>query len=204
MPCRRDLRGTQGETAFAICRLTHQLRHAMLPQTPAVSLPVNQVTQRKLPVNVRIAVLVYLLIGGQANADEFTAKVIGVTDGDTIVVLSDIGVERIRLLGIDCPEKKQPFSEKASQLTAARSFGKVVKIQYTKLDRYGRVLGEVILPDGSSLSQELVRLGLAWHYVQYSSSPVLDRLENEARKNRKGLWQDRAPIPPWDWRKGLR
>jgi len=137
---------------------------------------------------------------GCAAAD--TYKVIGVSDGDTIKILQDGKEVKIRLAGVDCPEKGQPFGNAAKIFTSEKCFGKQVKINIVqKSDRYGRVVADVILPDGNSLSHELVKAGLAWHYKHFSKSKELEDLENEARKNKCGLWADSDPIPPWEYRK---
>ena len=99
--------------------------------------------------------------------------------------------EKIRLYGIDCPEKGQ-------------AFGKDVTVKVKDTDRYGRTVGIVILPDGRSLNEELVYQGLAWWYRKYSKSPKLATSEMEARLAHRGLWADKNPIPPWEWRKTKR
>jgi len=104
-----------------------------------------------------------------------------VTDGDTITVLHNGKGERIRLHGIDCPEKRQAFEKRAKQLTSTLVFGKTVTVQVMDRDRYGRTVGEVLLPDGRSLNHELVRAGLAWWYWRYTpDDETLAQLEREA------------------------
>lgn len=133
---------------------------------------------------------------------DFSGKVIGVMDGDTIEVLnSDNKPIRVRLAAIDCPEKAQPFGSKAKQFTASLCFGKVVTVKPTGTDQYGRTLANIILPDGRSLNEEILRSGFAWHYKKYSSDEKLSLLEKEASKNKIGLWIDPNPIAPWDFRK---
>ena len=125
-----------------------------------------------------------------------------VKDGDTIEVLHNRKAERIRLTGIDCPEKNQTFGQRAKQATSALSFGQNVTIQKTGKDRYGRTLGTVVLPNDRNLNYELVKDGWCWCYQKYApSNTVLEGLESEARKARKGLWIDPHPMPPWEWRK---
>jgi endonuclease YncB( thermonuclease family) len=133
-------------------------------------------------------------------ADEY--KVVGISDGDTIRILKDNKEVRVRLAGVDCPEKGQPFGTQAKHFTSEKAFGKNVKLDIIQsADRYGRVVADVILPDGTKLSEELVKAGLAWHYKQFSKSKVLADLENDARENKRGLWIDADPIPPWKYRK---
>jgi len=133
--------------------------------------------------------------------EQFFGQVVGVTDGDTISVLHNAGEVRVRLSGIDCPEKGQAYGRHAKLFTSQAAFGRTVTVQVVDYDRYGRVVGEVILPDGTNLSQELVRAGLAWWYRQYSFDRELAGLEAQARAERRGLWADASPIPPWEHRK---
>lgn len=123
------------------------------------------------------------------------------SDGDTIDVLREGRAVRVRLEGIDTPERGQPFGTRAKQFTSDLVFGKTVAVQVKGTDQYGRILGEVILPDGRSLNRELVRNGYAWWYRRYSDDPVLQQLEEEARRERRGLWRDQNPIPPWEFRR---
>ena len=134
---------------------------------------------------------------------DFAGKVVAVKDGDTIEVLRDgTNAVRIRLSGIDCPEKAQAFGQRAKQAASDMAFGKTVKVIEKDKDRYGRTVAEIILPDNRSLNQELVRTGLAWWYRQYAPKDIeLEALEKEARKAKVGLWIDADPVPPWDWRK---
>jgi len=132
---------------------------------------------------------------------DFSGRVVGVTDGDTIKVMHNGKAERIRLHGIDCPEKGQPFGATAKRFTSAMVFGKDVTIHFTDRDKYGRTVGDVILPDGTNVNRELVKAGLAWWYGKYSGDATLGQLEAQARAARRGLWLDPHPVPPWEWRK---
>ncbi len=126
---------------------------------------------------------------------------VGVIDGDTIDVLHDAVAERIRLNGIDCPEKRPAFGRKAKEFTSEMVFGKEVRIITHKRDRYGRTIGDVIVSDTYSLNHELLRAGLAWWYRQYApDNRSLEQLENEAREEQRGLWAEPNPIPPWTFR----
>ncbi len=109
------------------------------------------------------------LIASQTLATDFTGRVVGVADGDTITVLHNGKGERIRLHGIDCPEKRQAFGNRAKQFTSNLVFAKTVTVQAVDRDRYGRTVGVVLLPDGRSLNHELVRAGLAWMYRRYTN-----------------------------------
>jgi micrococcal nuclease len=145
--------------------------------------------------------LAFLLSASAAFAD-FTGRVVGVSDGGTIKVMHNGRAEKIRLHGIDCPEKGQAFGSKAKQFTSALVFGKTVTVQTHGRDRYGRTLGDVVLPEGGTLNRELVRAGLAWWYQKYAPhDATLERLEGEARTPKRGLWADPDPMPPWCYRK---
>jgi endonuclease YncB( thermonuclease family) len=137
--------------------------------------------------------------------ESFSGKVVGISDGDTIRVMHDGRAERVRLWGIDCPESHQPFGTRARQFTGDLAFGQDVKVLVRDVDRYGRTVGEVILPDGRSLNRELVRARLAWWYRQYARADrELERLEAAARAARRGLWADAHPVPPWEQRRATR
>lgn len=134
-------------------------------------------------------------------------KVVAVADGDTITVLRDRQRLRIRLHGVDTPEKSQAFGLQAKRFTARLVFGKVVRVVPVTTDRYRRTVAEVFLGD-RSLNEALVKAGLAWWYRRYARrAKLLEHLELEARKARRGLWADAKPVAPWDYRhrgKGLR
>lgn len=150
-----------------------------------------------------LLVLTCLLFAFQvASAASFSGQVVSISDGDTISVLHDGKAEKIRLNGIDCPESHQDFGQRAKQFTSDLAFNKTVTIEVSGHDKYGRTVGDVILPDGRNLNRELVRAGFAWWYKQYSKDQSLGELEAQARADRRGLWQDPAPIAPWDFRRG--
>jgi endonuclease YncB( thermonuclease family) len=136
-----------------------------------------------------------------AVSPQFTGQVVGIIDGDTIDVLHNGQAERIRLNGIDCPEKKQPYGTKAKQFTSSLVFGKQVTVKPLKKDRHGRTVADVLLPDGTNVSHELVKAGFAWWYKQYARhDETLAELEGEAREQKRGLWADAHPVPPWEVR----
>lgn len=129
-------------------------------------------------------------------------KVIGVKDGDTVEILMDGKPQVVRLSHIDCPEKKQPFGNNAKQFASDLCFGKKVKLSTGwKKDRNKRLLAEIILSNGKNLNKELVKNGFAWHYKRYSKDNSYDDLEKQARKLKLGLWNDKIPTSPWEWRK---
>jgi micrococcal nuclease len=149
---------------------------------------------------IRLLVLVsapLLLMG-----EEFVGRVVGITDGDTISVLLNNQPTTVRLNGIDSPESRQPFGTKAKEFTAALAIGKIVTVSEKGKDRYGRVIGDVTLPDGKSLNRELVKAGMAWWYRKYAPSDwLLRELEADAHNRGRGLWAAASPVPPWEWRK---
>ena len=143
---------------------------------------------------------VVLLLSPYVSFADFSGPVVSVIDGDTIDVLHDRHPERIRLNGIDCPEKVQAFGKKAKQLTSTLVHGKEVTVQVFRKDRHGRTVADVVLPDGTNVSRELLRAGLAWWYRQYSKDASLGALEEEAQQAKRGLWADPNPLPPWELR----
>jgi endonuclease YncB( thermonuclease family) len=102
------------------------------------------------------------------HANSFTGPVVSVLDGDTIEVLHNNHPERIRLSSIDCPENGQAFGKRAKQAASALVFGKEVTLLTHGLDKYGRTLGDVFLPDGTNVNQELVKQGWCWWYRKYA------------------------------------
>ena len=147
-----------------------------------------------------------LLYASHALAAELAGKVVGVTDGDTITFLSAGNVEeKIRLAGIDAPEKAQPFGQAAKQKLSDLVYGHQVVVDWSKRDRYGRIVGKVLIGDQDACLEQ-VKSGMAWHYVKYSVEQSPDdrsayaAAEATARSTRIGLWSETAPVPPWDWR----
>ncbi len=165
-------------------------------RTPKTTLPLTAI--------LLIAVVSALWYRWMPARGDFVGKVVGVSDGDTIEVMRAGRAVRVRLEGVDCPESRQAYGTRAKQFTSELVFGKTVSVQVRGTDQYGRILGEVILPDGRSLNRELVQNGYAWWYRRYSNDPVLQQLEQEARRERRGLWRDRNPTPPWEFRRERR
>ncbi|OMP29955.1 thermonuclease family protein [Mangrovimonas sp. DI 80] len=138
-------------------------------------------------------------------SQNITGHVVGITDGDTFKLLTkDSLLIKVRLANVDCPERKQPFSQKAKQFTSDAVFDQYITIVELKKDRYGRSIANVFYGDSLNLGHELVRNGLAWHYIKYSNDPVLQELEDKAKNDKLGLWQDPTSIAPWEWRKRKR
>ena len=135
-------------------------------------------------------------------AAQFTGEVVSVLDGDTIEVLHNHHAERIRLSGIDCPEKGQAYGQKAKNAVADLAFRKEVTVKAHGHDKYKRTLADVVLADGTNVNHALVKDGWCWWYRKYAPrNRELERLEMNARAAKKGLWLDPVQVPPWEWRK---
>jgi len=150
-----------------------------------------------------VGFLIFNWISGR-DGKTLEGRVISVHDGDTVTLLRDRASHKIRLDGIDCPELGQAFGKNARQFSADLAFDKQVTVYYHEKDRYQRYLGTVITPGGQNLNRELLKAGLAWHYKDYNSDPILAGLEIQARREIRGLWSDPRPIPPWEYRRGRR
>lgn len=136
-----------------------------------------------------------------AKKETIIGKVIAITDGDTFKLLTkDSTLIKIRLANIDCPERKQPYSAKAKQFVSDAIFNKTVTLNVLKKDRYRRYISNVIYDDSLSITHQLLKNGLAWHYRKYSNDSLLQALEDIARKDKLGLWQDENAVAPWVWR----
>lgn len=145
-----------------------------------------------------------------ADWQSFSGRVVGVVDGDTVDVLTpERRTRRIRLMGIDAPEKRQAFGTRAKQHLADLVFGQGVEIRWRHLDRDGRVLGQVFRAD-RDLNAQMVADGYAWWFAKYQREQLLaDRkayaeAHAAARVARLGLWRDDNPIPPWEFRRRKR
>lgn len=146
-------------------------------------------------------VITLLVLAVPSPGENFQGKVVGIVDGDTVDVLHSLRAERIRLYGVDAPEKSQAFGSRARQFTARLAFGRTVTVREKGRDQHGRTLAEIGLPDGRSLNRELLANGFAWHYKRYSSDFDLAQAEAIARAQNRGLWVDAHPIAPWEFRR---
>lgn len=157
-----------------------------------------------------IAVVLATAAVAPAYAEQWRGRVVGIADGDTLTLLDAARRQhRIRLDGIDAPERTQPFGQRARQSLAALAHGRDAVADCPKTDRYGRAVCRVTV-DGTDVGLEQVRRGLAWHYVRYApeQSPQARaeyaHAEQYARAGRAGLWSGRDPTPPWDFRRAAR
>jgi endonuclease YncB( thermonuclease family) len=152
-----------------------------------------------------------LALAASASAEVFfDARVTGVLDGDTIEVVRPLAGgetrrEKIRLAGIDAPERGQPWSRRAKQALSKRVLGKAVRVNAVTTDRWGRTVGEVYADD-ICVGCELLREGHVWVFRRYTEDRVLLGLEAEARAAKRGLWSlpSEERVPPWEWRDGER
>jgi len=163
---------------------------------------------------LRIPSLIVLgWIASTADAANLEGRVVGISDGDTITILdSENRQHKIRLSGIDAPEKAQAFGNRARQHLVSLAFGKSVTVEWRKQDKYGRIVGKVLAncdqpgcPQDAGLEQ--LKAGMAWWYRKYAGEQSAEdreryeAAEQAARDGKLGLWRDPKPVPPWDWRK---
>ncbi len=144
-----------------------------------------------------IVFVIFFMIGFFSESDH--KKVISVIDGDTIVIDQNKVKVKIRLAEIDSPENKQPFGIKSKDVLEDKILGKWVVIDGKKKDRDQRIIGKVYL-NGRYINQEMVKEGYAWHYPQYSNSKELAQIQLNTKKKKLGLWIDKNPVPPWEFR----
>ena len=156
------------------------------------------------------ALLLALALPLSAIAAEWQGTVVGVADGDTLTFLDSSKTQhRIRLDGIDAPERTQPYGQRARQSLAALAHGRAARADCSKIDRYGRAVCRVVV-DGVDIGLEQIRRGYAWHYVKYapeqraSDRALYARAESDARLAHAGLWSFGDPVPPWDYRRSAR
>lgn len=161
-----------------------------------------------------LCVWLVLALAFQVNAGEqlssLQGRVVAVADGDTVTVLdADQTTHRIRLQGIDAPESRQAFGQRARQYLAALVHHQEVVVAIDKIDRFGRVVG-VIYRDGEDINLRMVQAGMAWHYRQYAREQTPEQrrayaaAEQQARQEQRGLWADPNPMAPWDFRRAQR
>ncbi len=154
-----------------------------------------------------LSVFLFAALSFAVHADQLIGRVVGVADGDTITVLDASKTQhRIRLMGIDAPEKHQPFGQASKRHLSDQVYGKEVNIEWNKRDRYGRTVGKV-LQGGRDVCLEQIKSGLAWHYKKYEREQqtedhhVYAETEVQAQHAKVGLWSEPNPVPPWEWRK---
>lgn len=158
----------------------------------------------------RILALGAMLALPAAYADTLTGRVVGITDGDTLTLLDTTNTQhKIRLAGIDAPEKGQPFGQVCKQSLSDLAYNHTAQIDWNKLDRYGRVIGKVLV-NAQDMNLEQIRRGCAWHYKKYQNEQSLDdrlsygRAEEAARAGKVGLWVETGAVAPWEWRRAAK
>lgn len=161
-------------------------------------------------ITMRFFLGALLLVSCWSHAGTYEGRVVGVSDGDSITVLDSAKRQhKVRLAGIDAPELKQAFGQASKRNLSALVFGKTVVVETEKRDRYDRQIGTVLV-EGRDANLAQIEAGLAWHYKQYAKqqSPVDQKLyseaESDASSSRRGLWKDRNPQAPWDFRRQKR
>ena len=135
--------------------------------------------------------------------EEFSARVIGVTDGDTITVLQGQTQVKVRLEGIDAPEKSQAFGSKSKAELSSLVYSKTVTVQKTGTDNYGRTLARINV-NGKDAAEFMLSKGMAWHYKEYSKDQTLSEMEQKARTAKLGLWSEENALAPWEFRRRQR
>ena len=155
-------------------------------------------------LGMKKTMLIIIILCWPLTAHAWMAKVVSVTDGDTIKVYNaEQGQVKIRFYGIDTPEKAQPYGKAAGKYLTSLIAGAVVEVESVTKDRYGRTVG-IVWNNETNINQEMVRSGYAWVYQRYCDKSFCDywlALENEAKTDKIGLWQEPNLTPPWEWRK---
>ena len=148
-------------------------------------------------------ILTFLLLCLTIQAGTLTGKVVRIADGDTFTLLADRKQHHIRLHGIDAPETKggQPYSRKSKEYLSSMFAGKTVKVNVKDTDRYGSYVGIVSTDKIKDVNLEMIKAGMAWHYSYYDNTPSYKSAQQQAKKDKKGLWKDPKPINPYEWRK---
>nr|SPS06242.1 Uncharacterized endonuclease [Candidatus Nitrotoga fabula] len=161
-----------------------------------------------MPYCTRFVILAAaLLFSLPSLADILEGRVVGISDGDTVTVLDASKTQyKIRLQGIDAPEKKQAFGNKSKESLSAWLFNNQVTVEYSKKDKYGRILGKILV-NGIDANLEQIKAGMSWHYKKYQNEQSDDdrklyaQAEAKAQEEKRGLWIDTDPVPPWEWRR---
>ena len=148
--------------------------------------------------------LLFFLPAGAVLAESFIARSVAVLDGDTVLVRREAGGRpmRVRLADIDAPEKGQDFGDASKRSLKEMLSGRQVRVDPVAVDVYGRLVARLYTDDGNnSVNAELIRRGMAWEYSLHHGNLEYLRLQDEAKQARRGLWVQRDPVPPSQWRK---
>jgi len=159
------------------------------------------------PTKLSRAIVLSLTLTSYVQAEVLTGRVMKVADGDTVTVLDGSNMQhKIRLTGVDAPEKQQAFGQKSKQSLSNWVFNKQVTVEFDKKDRYGRTLGKIVVNE-VDVNLEQIKAGMAWHYKYYQREQTAEdperysRAEEDARSRKIGLWKDIDPLAPWEYRK---
>ena len=156
-----------------------------------------------------LIVAIAINIAGCKNAEvnepvaAVVGKVVKVVDGDTLHIYSNKGTYKIRLSGIDAPERGQAYGKRAKEHLEFLVAGKQVIAIVESKDRYGRYVASLKV-QSKDVCAEMLTAGYAWHYKQYDNNKYYDELQREAKKAKRGLWLDKKPQAPWEYRKEQR
>lgn len=161
-----------------------------------------------MPNSIRLFFLFYLTLflcscesSSEINSDALTGSVVGIIDGDTYDIVLNGTQTRIRMFGIDAPERGMGYYHVAKQYLGELCKDQIIRLEVLNTDRYGRMVAKSFLSDGRELGAEMIKVGLAWHFKRYSDDESLAKLEIAARENKIGLWSSNNPTPPWTYRK---
>jgi len=150
----------------------------------------------------RILIVLFFFCNLAVSAERIEGRVVGVHDGDTVTLLMAGNQQiKIRLAQIDAPESDQAFGQRSKESLSDMVFNKNIRVDKETIDKYGRTVGTVFV-DGLDVNREQVKRGMAWVYRKYLQDQSLLQVEDDARKEKVGLWSDANPMPPWEYRHG--
>ena len=153
-------------------------------------------------MKIAVTIVITFLLFTTLRADTLEGRVVKVSDGDTITVLDSTNTQhKVRLNRIDAPEKGQAFGQVSRKYLAGMVTNGTVKVEWKKKDKYGRILGIVYSSDGKETNLEMLKAGLAWHYKHFDNTESYSQAEKDAKEKKVGLWADKNPIEPWNFRK---
>ena len=135
-------------------------------------------------------------------AQRFPVIVVGISDGDTFTVINRDKLQlRVRVYGIDAPERGQAFGNRAKQALSSYIAGEEIEIDVQSQEKWGRFVARVYTPEGEDVALLMLRSGMAWHYAHFDGTAAYREAQEAARAEKAGLWTDSNPIAPWDFRK---
>jgi micrococcal nuclease len=150
---------------------------------------------------ISFLVFLFCLQQNPAPAQTLTGRAVKIVDGDTFDLLAEGKTYRIRLYGIDCPERNQPYYRQAKLTLGKLCSNQTLTVKYSGKDRNGRIIGNIYTSSNNYINLQMIQQGMAWHFKKYSTEKNLADAELKARKEKVGLWKDKQPIAPWEWRK---